>query len=128
MNTGQRQQDQVAAGGQRGPQIEVILPGRFRINTELFRVEIQPATIVQANQVGLVTAKDGEPLPARELVAAGVRGHAAVDLAALEEALLRLNQLLTACPEIAEFDLNPYFAAAPGAPAGFADARLTLRG
>jgi regulator of protease activity HflC (stomatin/prohibitin superfamily) len=65
----------VARGGQRGPQIEVILPGRYRINTDLFNVEVQPATIVQANQVGLVTAKDGSPLPAGELVAASVTGH-----------------------------------------------------
>jgi uncharacterized membrane protein YqiK len=63
-------------GGQRGPQIEVILPGRYRINTDLFLVEVQPATIVQANQVGLVTAKDGAPLPSGELVADHVEGHA----------------------------------------------------
>lgn len=62
--------------GQRGPQIEVILPGRYRINTDLFLVEVRPATIVQANQVGLVTAKDGDPLPESELVAASVAGHA----------------------------------------------------
>jgi uncharacterized membrane protein YqiK len=62
-------------GGQRGPQIEVILPGRYRINTDLFLVEVQPATIVQANQIGLVTAKDGAPLPSGELVAEHVEGH-----------------------------------------------------
>src|SRR5438105_666678 len=65
----------VAHGGQRGPQIEVILPGRYRINTDLFNVEVQPATIVHANQVGLVTAKDGAPLPEAELVAAHVEAH-----------------------------------------------------
>lgn len=65
----------IAAGGQRGPQIEVMLPGRYRLNTDLFNVEVQPATIVQANQVGLVTAKDGAPLPPGELVAASVPGH-----------------------------------------------------
>ncbi len=62
-------------GGQLGPQIEVILPGRYRINTELFSVEVLPATIIEANQVGLTTAKDGAPLPAGELVAASVAGH-----------------------------------------------------
>jgi regulator of protease activity HflC (stomatin/prohibitin superfamily) len=65
----------VAHGGQRGPQIELILPGRYRINTDLFNVEVQPATIVHANQVGLVTAKDGAPLPEAELVAAHVEAH-----------------------------------------------------
>jgi regulator of protease activity HflC (stomatin/prohibitin superfamily) len=62
-------------GGQRGPQIEVMLPGRYRINTELFAVEVRPAMIVTANQVGLVTAKDGAPLPNGELIAPGVEGH-----------------------------------------------------
>ena len=65
----------IANGGQRGPQIEVMFPGRYRINTDLFNVEVMPATIIQANQVGLVTAKDGQPLPGGELVAATVPGH-----------------------------------------------------
>ncbi|MBI5290008.1 MAG: hypothetical protein HY873_13625 [Chloroflexi bacterium] len=65
----------VAGNGQRGPQIEVMLPGRYRINSDLFNVEIQPASVVQANQVGLVTAKDGDPLPSGELVAMSVPGH-----------------------------------------------------
>jgi len=63
------------AGGQLGPQIEVILPGRYRINTDLFNVEVHPATIVAANQVGLVTAKDGATLPSGELVAVSDEGH-----------------------------------------------------
>jgi len=65
----------VSNGGQIGPQIEVILPGRYRINTDLFQVQVQPAAVVMANQVGLITAKDGAPLPAGELVAASVEGH-----------------------------------------------------
>ncbi len=36
---------------------------------------MRPATIVLANQVGLVTAKDGAPLPGGELVASVVQGH-----------------------------------------------------
>ena len=65
----------LASDGQIGPQIEVILPGRYRINTDLFNVEVRSATIVEANQVGLVTAKDGAPLPPGELVAIGVSNH-----------------------------------------------------
>jgi uncharacterized membrane protein YqiK len=61
--------------GQRGPQIELVFPGRYRINTELFNVEVRPATIVKANQVGLVTARDGAPLPPDELVATSVPNH-----------------------------------------------------
>src|SRR5579885_1145891 len=62
-------------GGQRGPQIELLLPGRYRLNTDLFTVEVQPATVVGAGQVGMVTAKDGAPLPPGEVIAASVEGH-----------------------------------------------------
>ncbi len=65
----------LVSGGQRGPQIELLLPGRYRLNTDMFNVEVQGATVVQANQIGLVTAKDGAPLPAGELVAVNVEGH-----------------------------------------------------
>jgi len=61
--------------GQRGPQIELLLPGQYRINTDLFQIEERPATVVQANQIGLVTANDGEALPPGELVARSVPGH-----------------------------------------------------
>ncbi|MFN0096619.1 MAG: SPFH domain-containing protein [Dehalococcoidia bacterium] len=61
--------------GQRGPQIELVLPGRYRLNTDFFAVELRPAVVVSANQVGLVTAKDGQPLPSGELVAFHVDGH-----------------------------------------------------
>ncbi len=65
----------LANHGQRGPQIELVLPGRYRINSDFFGVEVRPATVVAANMVGLVTAKDGQPLPGGELVAAHVEGH-----------------------------------------------------
>lgn len=62
-------------GGQKGPQIEVLFPGTYRINTDLFHLEIQNATVVPANNVGLITALDGEPLPEAEYVAKPVPGH-----------------------------------------------------
>jgi uncharacterized membrane protein YqiK len=61
--------------GERGPQIDVMLPGRYRLNSDMFNVVLMPAAVVEANQVGLVTAKDGRPLPPGELVAASVTGH-----------------------------------------------------
>lgn len=61
--------------GQKGPQIEILLPGTYRINTDLFHVEIEDATVIPANKVGLITAKDGEPLPEAEYVAKSVIGH-----------------------------------------------------
>jgi regulator of protease activity HflC (stomatin/prohibitin superfamily) len=62
-------------GGQKGPQIEILFPGTYRINTDLFHVEMQDATIIPANKVGLVTALDGEPLPEAEYVAKPVTTH-----------------------------------------------------
>ncbi len=62
-------------GGQKGPQIEILLPGTYRINTDLFRIEIQDATVIPANKIGLVTALDGQPLPEEEYVAKSVSGH-----------------------------------------------------
>jgi uncharacterized membrane protein YqiK len=62
-------------GGQKGPQIDILLPGTYRINTDLFHVEGQEATIIPANNVGLITALDGEPLPENEYVAKSVTGH-----------------------------------------------------
>jgi regulator of protease activity HflC (stomatin/prohibitin superfamily) len=65
----------LASGGQKGPQIDILLPGTYRINTDLFHVEIKDATVIPANKVGLVTALDGEPLPEEEYVAKPVSGH-----------------------------------------------------
>jgi regulator of protease activity HflC (stomatin/prohibitin superfamily) len=62
-------------GGQKGPQIDILLPGTYRVNTDLFHVEVQDATVIPANEVGLVTALDGEPLPDNEYVAKPVTGH-----------------------------------------------------
>jgi len=59
-------------------------------------------------------------------ILAGTRGQAGVKLDALETVLLRLSHLLAVMPEIAEFDINPFFATADGEGAGFADARITL--
>ena len=62
-------------GGQKGPQIEILLPGTYRINPQLFQVEVREATIVPAKKVALITARDGEPLPSTEYVAKSVPGH-----------------------------------------------------
>jgi regulator of protease activity HflC (stomatin/prohibitin superfamily) len=62
-------------GGQKGPQLDILLPGTYRINVKLFRVDVRDATLIPAKQVGLVTARDGDPLPLSEYVAMSVPGH-----------------------------------------------------
>jgi regulator of protease activity HflC (stomatin/prohibitin superfamily) len=62
-------------GGQKGPQIDILQPGTHRINTWLFNYNPENATIVGTKSVGLITAKDGQPLPPTELIAKSVEGH-----------------------------------------------------
>jgi len=72
-NSFQSGEDFIRNGGQKGPQIDVLLPGTYRINLNLFQVQIAPAAVVEANKVGLVTAL--------------FRGRAHVTLASRLEAL-----------------------------------------
>lgn len=62
-------------GGQKGPQIDILLPGSYRINTKLFNVSVMNATTIPVKKIGLVTAKDGAPLPPSEYIAKSIEGH-----------------------------------------------------
>lgn len=61
--------------GERGPQIAIIPPGTYRINTELFTVTAEPATEIHDNMVGVVTTKDGTPLVTGDIAGREVTGH-----------------------------------------------------
>ncbi len=78
----------IGNGGQKGPQVEIITPGTYRIHTQSYRIDnandIQPglftvrlfdATMITENQIGLVEALDGAPLNPRDYVAQPVEGH-----------------------------------------------------
>ncbi|HEY6283434.1 MAG TPA: SPFH domain-containing protein [Nitrososphaerales archaeon] len=56
-------------GGYKGPQVEILRPGRYRINTLAFNIEVKPATVVPADKLGLITAEDGLPLPSKLIIA-----------------------------------------------------------
>lgn len=62
-------------GGQKGPQIDILLPGTYRINTKLFNITITEAAVIPAGRVGLVTAETGQSLDSTEYVAPSVAGH-----------------------------------------------------
>ena len=62
-------------GGERGPQIAVIPPGTYRINTQLFSLVEEPALEIRDNMVGVVTTKDGRALPSGEIAGGEVQGH-----------------------------------------------------
>jgi acyl-CoA synthetase (NDP forming) len=57
----------------------------------------------------------------------GYRGHPPADLDALREMLLRVSRLAVDVPEIAELDLNPVIALAPGHGVRVVDARIRVR-
>lgn len=77
----------IAAGGQKGPQVDILTPGTYRILTNsvalddnsvkpgLFSLQLADAAIINENQVGLVEALDGSPLNPRDYVAVPVEGH-----------------------------------------------------
>ena len=62
-------------GGERGPQSAILLPGKYRINTALFKVEIKDTVVIPDKKIGIVVARDGQPLPETEYVAKPIQGH-----------------------------------------------------
>src|SRR4029078_5416925 len=78
----------IASGGQKGPQVDILTPGTYRILTQsvpleggnetkpgLFYVRLFDATVVNENQIGLVEALDGSPLNPKDYVAESFEGH-----------------------------------------------------
>lgn len=56
-------------GGFKGPQIGILRPGRYRINTMAFNLAKIKATLILPEKIGLITAQDGQPLPSKLIVA-----------------------------------------------------------
>ena len=78
----------IAAGGQKGPQVDILTPGVYRILTQsgpidgttetkpgLFMIRLFDATVINENGIGLVEALDGAPLNPRDYVAESMPGH-----------------------------------------------------
>ena len=65
----------LANGGQKGPQIQFLPPGYYRINTIMFRVQKLPITRIPGGKIGLIEATDGARIPEGRLLAARVTGH-----------------------------------------------------
>ena len=62
-------------GGERGPQITVIPPGTYRINTALFEVSLEKVLEIKDNMVGVVTTREGLPLNTGEIAGEEIPGH-----------------------------------------------------
>jgi uncharacterized membrane protein YqiK len=56
-------------GGERGPQMAIIPPGTYRINSLLFTVSVVDGIIVPPGKIGVVEARDGKPLASGRVIA-----------------------------------------------------------
>ena len=56
-------------GGMKGPQVAILRPGLYRINTCAFKVTVSSVTSIDAEMIGVVIAEDGQPLPSGFLIA-----------------------------------------------------------
>ncbi len=56
-------------GGMKGPQVAILRPGTYRINRYAFKITKAPVTEVPAENIGVVVANDGLPLPSGYIVA-----------------------------------------------------------
>jgi acyl-CoA synthetase (NDP forming) len=100
----------LVAFGLGGIHVEVLGDVRFRV---------APLTDRDADE--LIHGIRGLPL------LCGYRGHPPADIEMLRELLLRISRLAVEVPEIAEVDLNPVMAMAPGLGCRIVDARIKVK-
>lgn len=90
--------------------LPLVMFGLGGVHVELMRdVAFRIAPLRDVDAAELLRAPRGFPL------LDGYRGAAKVDLAAIEDVLLRVSALAAACPALLELDLNPLIARADGA-------------
>lgn len=66
--------------GRKGPQVGILRPGTYRINTKLFKVTRANAVKIPENTVGIAIAKDGTPLPPGYIIAPKARTAEGVEV------------------------------------------------
>lgn len=64
-----------ASGGQKGPQLSVLTPGKYRFNPFLFKFHSGRVTVVDGGFIGTVVAVDGATVPSGKLLAKKTEGH-----------------------------------------------------
>jgi regulator of protease activity HflC (stomatin/prohibitin superfamily) len=63
----------LANHGHKGPQIGILRPGTYRINSKLFNITKSSAIRLAENTIGIAIAKDGVPLPTGYIIAPKAR-------------------------------------------------------
>ena len=51
----------LTGGGEKGPQVQILPPGTYRVNPYLFKIVKRPALRITNNKIGVVVATDGQP-------------------------------------------------------------------
>ncbi len=59
----------LANGGRKGPQVGILRPGTYRINTKVFSINKHPVISIPKEKVGIAVALDGTPLPPGYIIA-----------------------------------------------------------
>ena len=105
----------VSEGGQRGPQVDILTPGTYRILSQsvpveggqdvkpgLFSIRLFDATVINENQIGLVEALDGSPLNPGDYVAESVAGHdnSRMDTSSLTARASAAHRRTSCCPAL----------------------------
>ncbi|MDD5303640.1 MAG: hypothetical protein PHS14_11095, partial [Elusimicrobia bacterium] len=65
----------LTGGGEKGPQVQILPPGTYRVNPYLFKVVKRPALRITNNKIGVVVATDGQPITPGRLLGRSVKGH-----------------------------------------------------
>jgi len=100
----------------------LVMFGLGGIHVEVLKdVTFRIAPVSQIDAAEMVRSLRGDAL------LAGVRGELPVAFAALEEAILRVSQLVLELPEIDEMDINPFLAFPEGDMCRAVDGRIRLR-
>lgn len=55
--------------GKKGPQVAILRPGTYRINTRAFVIKNKPVTNIDEEMIGVAIAMDGKPLPSGYIIA-----------------------------------------------------------
>lgn len=65
----------LANGGEKGPQMDFLKPGYYRVNKWMFNVEVRSVVTIQGGQIGLVEAMDGARIDESRILGKKVSGH-----------------------------------------------------
>jgi regulator of protease activity HflC (stomatin/prohibitin superfamily) len=82
--------------GKKGKQVSVLTPGKYRLNTELYRIKSVPQTEVLAGEVAVLKANFGSGEPSIDVKGVVAAGGQAMKLAKLGERGIRADVLAPA--------------------------------